>query len=89
MNPKKKALGRGLSAILESPETDITSKDISGSFVVGAIASIPLNQIVSNPFQPSVKILSLKRSMIWLIPSKNRESFNPSPSERWVMINIS
>jgi ParB family transcriptional regulator, chromosome partitioning protein len=52
MNPKKKALGRGLSAILESPETDITSKDISGSFVVGAIASIPLNQIVSNPFQP-------------------------------------
>lgn len=54
MNPKKKALGRGLSAILESPETDITSKDISGSFVAGAIASIPLNQIESNPFQPRV-----------------------------------
>ncbi len=52
MNPKKKALGRGLSAILESPETDITSKDISGSFVAGAIASIPLSQIESNPFQP-------------------------------------
>lgn len=52
MNPKKKALGRGLSAILESPETDITSKDISGSFVAGAIASIPVNQIESNPFQP-------------------------------------
>jgi ParB family chromosome partitioning protein len=52
MNPKKKALGRGLSAILESPETDITSKDISGDFVVGAIASLPVEQIESNPFQP-------------------------------------
>lgn len=52
MNSKKKALGRGLSAILESPETDITSKDISGTFVAGAIASIPVEQIESNPFQP-------------------------------------
>lgn len=52
MNPKKKALGRGLSAILESPETDITSKDISGEFVAGAIASLPIEQIESNPFQP-------------------------------------
>lgn len=52
MNPKKKALGRGLSAILESPETDITSTDISGSFVAGAIASLPVTQIEPNPFQP-------------------------------------
>lgn len=52
MNPKKKALGRGLSAILESPETDITSTDISGSFVAGAVASIPVSQIDPNPFQP-------------------------------------
>lgn len=52
MNPKKKALGRGLSAILESPETDITSQDISGNFVAGAIASLPINQIEANPFQP-------------------------------------
>jgi ParB family transcriptional regulator, chromosome partitioning protein len=52
MNSKKKALGRGLSAILESPETDITSKDISGSFVAGAIANIPIGSIESNPFQP-------------------------------------
>lgn len=52
MNPKKKALGRGLSAILESPETDITSTDISGSFVAGAIASLPVSQIEPNPFQP-------------------------------------
>lgn len=49
---KKSALGRGLSAILQSPETDITSKDISGEFVVGAIAEIPIDQIEANPFQP-------------------------------------
>ena len=52
MQGKKKALGRGLSAILESPETDITSRDISGEYVVGAIAHVPVNQIEPNPFQP-------------------------------------
>ncbi|HPT14171.1 MAG TPA: ParB/RepB/Spo0J family partition protein [Bacteroidales bacterium] len=51
-NPKKRALGRGLSAILESPETDITSKDISGNYVAGAIANIPVGSIDANPFQP-------------------------------------
>jgi ParB family chromosome partitioning protein len=49
---KKRALGRGLDAILSSPETDITSKDISGEFVVGAIANISLDLIETNPFQP-------------------------------------
>jgi len=49
---KKKVLGRGLSAILESPETDITSKDISGNYVAGAIANLPLGKIETNPFQP-------------------------------------
>lgn len=49
---KKAALGKGLSAILESPETDITSKDISGNYVVGAVASVKINQIDTNPFQP-------------------------------------
>ena len=52
MQGKKKALGRGLSAILESPETDITSRDISGEYVVGAIAHVPVHQIETNPFQP-------------------------------------
>ena len=51
-NPKKKVLGRGLSAILESPETDITSKDISGEFVAGAISNIEIDKIEPNPFQP-------------------------------------
>ena len=52
MKTKKGALGRGLSAILESPETDITSRDISGNYVVGAIANMPLEKIEVNPFQP-------------------------------------
>jgi ParB family transcriptional regulator, chromosome partitioning protein len=49
---KKIGLGRGLSAILESPETDITSKDISGNYVAGAIANLPVSKIETNPFQP-------------------------------------
>lgn len=52
MKSKKRSLGRGLDAILQSPETDITSRDISGDYVAGAIAAIPLAQIESNPFQP-------------------------------------
>jgi len=49
---KKTGLGRGLSAILESPETDITSKDISGNYVAGAIANLAIEKIETNPFQP-------------------------------------
>ena len=52
MQNKKKALGRGLSAILESPETDITSRDISGDYVVGAVSSVRIDQVEPNPFQP-------------------------------------
>jgi len=52
MKAKKKALGRGLDAILQSPETDITSKDISGNYVVGAIANLAIEKIETNPFQP-------------------------------------
>ena len=33
---KRRGLGRGLDAILQSPETDITSSDISGNYVAGA-----------------------------------------------------
>lgn len=49
---KKRGLGRGLDAILQSPETDITSADISGNYVAGAIAQIEINKIETNPFQP-------------------------------------
>ncbi|HPE34090.1 MAG TPA: ParB/RepB/Spo0J family partition protein [Bacteroidales bacterium] len=50
--PKRSSLGRGLEAILQSPDTDITSKDISGNYVVGAIANISIGKIEANPFQP-------------------------------------
>jgi ParB-like partition proteins len=49
---KRRSLGRGLDAILQSPETDITTKDISGSYVAGAVAEIDINLIEANPFQP-------------------------------------
>ncbi len=49
---KKRALGRGLEAILQSPDTDITSADISGNYVAGATAEIALEKIEANPFQP-------------------------------------
>ncbi len=54
---KRKALGRGLDSILSSPETDITSEDISGKFVAGAIAEIPVEKIETNPFQPRTKFV--------------------------------
>jgi ParB family transcriptional regulator, chromosome partitioning protein len=49
---KKKALGRGLSALLENPETDITTRDISSEYTSGSVAQIRIEQIESNPFQP-------------------------------------
>ena len=49
---KKRGLGRGLDAILQSPETDITSRDISGDYVAGAVAEIDINLVEANPFQP-------------------------------------
>lgn len=52
MQNKKRGLGRGLDAILQSPDTDITSTDISGNYVAGAVAEIDINLIETNPFQP-------------------------------------
>jgi ParB family chromosome partitioning protein len=52
---KRQALGRGLSALLQDPKTDITSaKDKGGDRLVGAIALIPISSIEVNPFQPRV-----------------------------------
>ncbi|MBL4715966.1 MAG: ParB/RepB/Spo0J family partition protein [Bacteroidia bacterium] len=54
MSSRKNALGRGLSALLENEETDITShsEDISGTAQVGIISKLPISQIETNPFQP-------------------------------------
>ncbi|MEI6853297.1 MAG: ParB/RepB/Spo0J family partition protein [Bacteroidota bacterium] len=55
MTTKKRTsvIGRGLSSLLESPETDITSKsDLTGKYTVGSVSTIPIAQIEVNPFQP-------------------------------------
>ena len=55
MNTKKPALGRGLSALLENANTDITSSTSDDSVnlpSVGSIASILIHQVEANPFQP-------------------------------------
>ncbi|HNW89956.1 MAG TPA: ParB/RepB/Spo0J family partition protein [Bacteroidales bacterium] len=55
MTNKKRSsvMGRGLSSLLENPETDITSKsDVMGKYVAGSVADISISQIEANPFQP-------------------------------------
>ena len=53
MADKKKVLGKGLSALLKNPETDITTnKSNDQGNVVGSVNHIPINQIEVNPFQP-------------------------------------
>ena len=51
---KKKGLGRGLSALLENVETDITTGNQSPSAtrVLGSVALLPVAHIEANPFQP-------------------------------------
>ena len=51
---KKPALGRGLGALLQNSETDITigtANDEVGN-IVGAVSSISISDIEANPFQP-------------------------------------
>lgn len=66
---KKKGLGRGLSALLENVETDITTgtKSESASRVLGSVAMLPVSQIEANPFQP--RTVFDKDSMMELVQS--------------------
>lgn len=54
MATKKRGLGKGLSALLENTDTDITTrsanKNHSGS--LGGVSELPLSSIETNPFQP-------------------------------------
>ena len=54
MAKQKKALGRGLSAILSNPKTDITQTATKNliSTPLGSVGKIKLNTIQVNPFQP-------------------------------------
>ncbi len=51
---KKPALGRGLGALLQNSETDITTSSIGEDVgnVVGSVSSIAIKEIETNPFQP-------------------------------------
>lgn len=53
MSTKRSALGKGLGALLENSNTDITSKKLEGEAkVVGSVANIEIATIETNPFQP-------------------------------------
>ena len=58
MSKNKRVLGRGLSALLENDNTDITNNQIKKetlSEAVGSVAMISIGQIEANPFQPRTK----------------------------------
>lgn len=55
MSTKRNALGKGLSALLESANTDITTNtrlNTEPGAIVGSVSNIPVAQIETNPFQP-------------------------------------
>ena len=54
MTEKKRALGKGLSALLKNPDTDITTNEsiANTNQVVGSVSEIKIEQIEVNPFQP-------------------------------------
>jgi len=50
-NKKRSALGKGLSALLENSETDITTKS-NNAGVVGSVSMLLIESIEANPFNP-------------------------------------
>ncbi|MCX6231767.1 MAG: ParB/RepB/Spo0J family partition protein [Bacteroidetes bacterium] len=55
MNAKKQALGRGLSALLAISESEEINYNDNATTVVGSIASISVDLIEENPYQPRTK----------------------------------
>ncbi|HRH37672.1 MAG TPA: ParB/RepB/Spo0J family partition protein [Flavobacteriales bacterium] len=49
---KKKGLGRGLSALLDEPAADITTRESAHARPMSGIHMLPISQIEANPFQP-------------------------------------
>jgi ParB family chromosome partitioning protein len=53
MSTKRNALGKGLSALLENANTDITNTRLEGDTkLVGSVSTIEISKIETNPFQP-------------------------------------
>lgn len=60
-NPKKSALGRGLSALLEDLDSDVNSSrslDTAEAHAVGSVANLDITKIEANPFQPRTRFES-------------------------------
>ena len=57
MAQKKKGLGRGLSALLSTPENAApqTGKAIHASYRTGSVAELEISAIETNPYQPRTK----------------------------------
>ncbi len=49
---KRSALGKGLSALLENADTDITTKSSASAGVVGSVSMLAIESIEANPFNP-------------------------------------
>lgn len=57
-NPKKSALGRGLSALLEDVDLDTRSSGYSAKDIqpfTGSVANLKIESITANPFQPRTR----------------------------------
>ncbi|MFC2101791.1 ParB/RepB/Spo0J family partition protein [Bacteroidota bacterium] len=52
MSGKKKALGRGLSALLEGSELEQAPREVQVNQLVGSVAMVRIDDIEANPFQP-------------------------------------
>ncbi len=52
LHGKRKALGRGLGALLDRSAADEPQKEISGEYMTGYVTQIRVDQIEPNPFQP-------------------------------------
>ena len=52
MQGRKKALGRGLSALLEGSTSELTGEELPAIPASHMVSAIPLDQLETNPFQP-------------------------------------
>src|SRR5690554_6714834 len=52
MSKPRRGLGKGLSALLENRDTDITSNAPVKPVLAGSVSTVKVEQIEVNPFQP-------------------------------------
>ncbi len=51
-SPKKPALGRGLGALLEGAQSELSNRYATGEGIIGSISKVAVEKIEVNPFQP-------------------------------------